>query len=44
MLEAKKGFRKLKAYKQLTKLRAALDAHYANLSNNSNKQMLDEAA
>jgi putative transposase len=44
MLEAKKGFRKLKAYKQLPKLRAALDTHYAKLSNNSNKQMLDEAA
>jgi transposase-like protein len=44
MLEAKKGFRRLKAYKQLPKLRAALDTHYAKLSNNSNKQMLDEAA
>ena len=44
MLEAKKGFRRLKAYKQLPKLRAALDTHYASLSNNSNKQMLDEAA
>jgi len=40
MLEATKGFRRLKAYKQLAKLRA----HYAKLSNNSNKQMLDEAA
>src|SRR5215470_8183097 len=40
MLEAKKGFRRLKAYKQLPKLRA----RYAKLSNNSNKQMLDEAA
>jgi putative transposase len=44
MLEAKKGFRRLKAYKQLPKLRAALDTHYAKLSNNSNEQMLDEAA
>src|ERR1700758_3030128 len=44
MLEAKKGFRRLKAYKQLPKLRAALDTHYEKLSNNSNKQMLDEAA
>jgi putative transposase len=44
MLEAKKGFRRLKAYKQLQKLRSALDAHYAKLSNNSNKQILDEAA
>jgi len=42
MLEAEKGFRRLKAYKQLP--RAALDAHYARLSNNPNKQMLDEAA
>ena len=44
MLEAKKGFRRLKAYKQLQKLRSALDTHYAKLSNNSNKQILDEAA
>ena len=44
MLEAKKGFRRLKAYKQLQKLRSALDAHYAKLSDNSNKQILDEAA
>jgi len=34
MLEAKKGFRRLKAYKQLPALRAALVAHYANTSNN----------
>ena len=44
MLEAKKGFRRLKAYKQLPKLRDALDAYYAKASNNSNKRMLDEAA
>ena len=34
MLEAKKGFRKLKAYKQLPALRAALVAHYQTASNN----------
>src|SRR6516162_2498698 len=44
MLEAKKGFRRLKAYKQLQKLRSALDTHYTKLSNNSSKQILDEAA
>ena len=33
MLEAKKGFRKLKAYKQLYTLRAALNAHYERTSN-----------
>jgi putative transposase len=44
MLEAKKGFRRLKAYKQLPKLRAALDAHYAKALSNSNKQILDAAA
>jgi hypothetical protein len=44
MQEAKKGFRSLKAYKQLPKLRAALDAHYEKASNNVNKQTLDEAA
>jgi len=44
MQEAKKGFRRLKAYKQLAKLRAALDTHYARLANNANKQALDEAA
>ena len=44
MLEAKKGFRRLKAYKQLPKLRDALDDYYAKASTNSNKQMLDEAA
>jgi hypothetical protein len=44
MQEAKKGFRRLKAYKQLPKLRAALDTHYAKLANNANKQTLDEAA
>jgi hypothetical protein len=44
MEEAKKGFRRLKAYKQLPKLRAALDAHHAKVSNNANKQTLDRAA
>jgi hypothetical protein len=44
MQEAKNGFRRLKAYKQLPKLRAALDTHYAKLANNANKQTLDEAA
>jgi putative transposase len=34
MLEARKGFRKLKAYKQLAALRMALKAHYERLSNN----------
>jgi putative transposase len=34
MLEAKKGFRKLKAYKQLSALRAALAKHYQESSNN----------
>jgi putative transposase len=35
MLEAKKGFRRLKAYKQLPTLRTALAAHYERASNNS---------
>src|ERR1700758_3395382 len=35
MHEAKKGFRRLKAYKQLPALRAALAAHYEKQSNNS---------
>ena len=34
MLEAKKGFRKLKAFKQLPALRAALAKHYQKASNN----------
>jgi hypothetical protein len=36
MLEAKKGFRRLKAYQQLPALRTALAAHQAKLSNNAN--------
>jgi len=35
MHEANKGFRRLKAYKQLPALRAALAAHYEKQSNNS---------
>jgi putative transposase len=34
MLEAKKGLRWLKVHKRLSKLRAALDTHYANPPNN----------
>jgi len=34
MLEAKKGFRRLKAHKQLAALRFALKAHYEKASNN----------
>src|ERR1700726_686341 len=34
MLEAKKGFRRLKAYKQLPALRVALAAHYEKETNN----------
>ena len=33
MLEAKKGFRRLKAYKQLPALRVALNVHYERTSN-----------
>ena len=33
MLEAKKGFRRLKAYKQLPALRVAINAHYERTSN-----------
>jgi putative transposase len=42
MLEAKKGFRRLKAYKQLKTLRAALIAHYERASNKSNDRVLDQ--
>jgi hypothetical protein len=34
LLEAKKGFRKLKAYKQLPALRMALKVHYEKQLNN----------
>jgi putative transposase len=42
MLEAKKGFRRLKAYKQLPALRAALIAHYEQTSNKLNDRTLDQ--
>jgi transposase-like protein len=42
MLEAKKGFRRLKAYKQLPTLRAALIAHYERTSNKQNNQVVDQ--
>jgi putative transposase len=44
MHEAKKGFRRLKAYKQLPTLRAALAAHYANEPNNNALAQNAEAA
>jgi putative transposase len=42
MLEAKKGFRRLKAYKQLPTLRAALIAHQERVSNKSNDRTIDQ--
>jgi hypothetical protein len=42
MLEAEKGFRRLKAYKQLHSLHAALIAHYELVSNKSNDRLLDQ--
>jgi putative transposase len=42
MLEAKKGFRRLKAYQQLPALRTALAAHQAKLSNNSSNGVVDQ--
>lgn len=42
MLEAKKGFRRLKAYKQLPALRAALVAHQEKVSNKQNNKALDQ--
>ena len=43
MLEAKKGFRRLKAYKQLPTLKAALIAHHEKALNKSNDlQQLDK--
>jgi transposase-like protein len=42
MLEAKKGFRRLKAYKQLHTLRAALIAYSEHVSNKSNDRLLDQ--
>jgi putative transposase len=44
MLEAKKGFRRLKAYKQLDALRAALDAHAAKTSNEATVARQQKAA
>jgi putative transposase len=46
MLEAKKGFRKLKAYKQLAAPRVALKTHYekANKSNDNNLAQRARAA
>ena len=44
MLEAKKGFRKLKAHKQLPTLRMALKLHYERFSNKSNNQALAHPA
>jgi putative transposase len=44
MLEAKKGFRKLKAYKQLPTLRMALKLHYERVSNKSNTNALAHQA
>jgi hypothetical protein len=44
MLEAKKGFRKLKAHKQLPTLRMALKLHYETTSNKSNNQALAHQA
>jgi hypothetical protein len=44
MLEAKKGFRKLKAYKQLPALRIALKVHHEKTSNNGTLAQQDKAA
>ena len=44
MLEAKKGFRKLKAYKQLPALRIALKAHYEKASSNGTLAQQTKAA
>ena len=44
MLEAKKGFRKLKAHKQLSSLRMALKLHYDKASNKSNDEALAHQA
>jgi putative transposase len=44
MLEAKKGFRKLKAYKQLPALRMALKAHHEKASNNGTLAQQAKAA
>jgi transposase-like protein len=44
MLEAKKGFRRLKAHKQLAALRIALKTHYEKYSNNSDLAQKAKAA
>jgi transposase-like protein len=44
MLEAKKGFRRLKAYKQLPALRVALNAHYERISNKESLAQQSKAA
>lgn len=44
MLEAKKGFRKLKAYKQLPALRIALKVHHEKTSNNGTLAQQAKAA
>jgi transposase-like protein len=44
MIEAGKGFRRLKAHKQLPSLRAALLAHQAKFANGSHLDRLTEAA
>lgn len=44
MLEAAKGFRRLKAHKQLPVLRQALLDHHAKLVLNTNLENLDLAA
>jgi putative transposase len=44
MLEAKKGFRRLKAYKQLPALRVALNAHYERTSNKESLAQQAKAA
>ena len=44
MLEAKKGFRRLKAYKQLPALRVALNTHYERTSNKESLAQQAKAA
>jgi len=44
MMEAKKGFRRIKAYKQLPQLRAALRAHQERHQQNTNLDQQTKAA
>jgi hypothetical protein len=44
MLEAKKSFRRLKAYKQLPALRVALNLHYERISNKESLAQQAKAA